>query len=581
MTHPSALRTVLASLLCVLPLASGAQGQSPLAGGGARLGEVRFTTSCAPQAQDIFERAVALLHSFEFGPASAEFRATLAADPRCAMADWGIALSSWGNPFAPGQKPRASLVQGRAALAAAIALRLGTRRERDYIAAAARLYDGFETTTQQSRLNAYCDAMSKVAARYPADTEASVFYALSLAMSVDLADKTYAKQLKAGAILQELFRKEPRHPGVAHYIIHSYDFPALAPRALVAARAYARIAPDSPHALHMPSHIFTRLGLWDESISSNTASVAASRREGSVTEELHASDYLVYAYLQSGRDAAAARVLADLPEIESRFNPEVVPSGAAPVPAAYFAIAAIPARYALERGDWAAASGLDVRSTSFPYADAVTWFARGMGAARLGRTGAARNATRQLAAIRQRLLAAGEPYWASQIAIQRIDVLAWTALAQGNSARALAQMRKAAELEDGTEKSVITPGPIAPASELLGEMLLELHRPADAQQAFEAVLRKEPNRFRSLYGAAKAALLAGSSELARRHAAQLLDACAHADRPGRPELIEARLIVGGAGARGPSKPRASAPTGRIPVGGSAVLPAPQKFTVAV
>jgi hypothetical protein len=533
----------LASFLCVLSFAAAAHGQSPLADADAKLGNVHFQTSCSPGAQSIFEHGVALLHSFEFGPAVVEFREALAADPECGMADWGIALSSWGNPFAPGLKPRTSLYMGRAAIAAAEAAQSRTQRERDYIAAAARLYDGFETTSQQSRLDAYSDAMSKVAARYPMDSEAAIFYALSLAMSADLADKTYAKQLEAGAILEELFRKEPRHPGIAHYIIHSYDFPALAPRALMAARAYAKIAPDSPHALHMPSHIFTRLGLWDESIASNVASSAASQREGNITEELHASDYLIYAYLQSGRDAAAARLLRSLPEIESRLNPDAVPMGAAPLPAAYFAIAAIPARYALERGDWAAASTLDGHATSYPYTDAVTWFARGMGAARLGRIAAARNAARQLAAIQQRLIGANEPYWALQVEIQRVDVLAWTALAEKHSRRALALMRQAAALEDTTEKSVITPGPIAPASELLGEMLLELVRPGDAQQEFEATLRKEPSRFRSLYGAARAAQLAGNSRSARRYAAELLRACAHADRPIRPDLTEARMIA--------------------------------------
>jgi hypothetical protein len=484
-----------------------------------------------------------LLHSFEFGPATTAFRAVLAADPSCAMADWGIALSSWGNPFAPGLKPGAALKRGREAIRAAAAAEPATQRERDYIAAVARLYDRFESTSQQSRLDAYCDAMSEVAARYPKDTEASIFYALSLAMSADLSDKTYARQLKAGAILESLFRKEPRDPGVAHYIIHSYDFPPLAPRALAAARAYAKIAPDSPHALHMPSHIFTRLGLWDESIRSNVASAAAARREGNVTEELHASDYLAYAYLQSGRDVAAARVLQALPRIESRLHPDMVPIGAAPISAAYFAMAAIPARYALERGDWAAASTLQVRGTSYPYTDAITWFARGIGAARLGKTAAARDAAQQLAVIHQRLTRGNEPYWALQVEIQRTDVLAWTALAEHDSASALTTMQQAVELEDGTEKSVITPGPIAPATELWGEMLLELNRPSDALREFVATLQKEPNRFRSLYGAAKAARLAEDAPSARRYAARLLTACAHADRPGRAELAEARRIA--------------------------------------
>ncbi len=533
----------VASLLWLLPLTSAAQQHLPLADAGARLGSVHFATSCSPKAQGALEHAVALLHSFEFGPAIAGFRAALAADPGCAIADWGIALSTWGNPFAPGLRPHKLLKQGWDAIEAAEAAKPKTQRERDYVAAAARLYDKFETTPQETRLDAYCDAMSKVAARYPEDSEASIFYALSLAISADPTDKTYAKQLKSGAILEALFRKEPRHPGVAHYIIHTYDFPPLAPRALAAARAYARIAPDSPHALHMPSHIFTRLGLWDESINVNLTSTAASRREGNVTEELHANDYLVYAYLQSGRDADAARVLEALPGIESRFNPDAIPIGAAPVPAAYFAMAAIPARYALERGDWTAASRLEVRATSYPYSDAITWFARGMGAAHLGEIEAAQEAAQQLAAIHQRLNDANEPYWALQVEIQRIDVLAWTALAEKHSDHALTQMRKALDLENGTEKSAVTPGPIAPASELLGEMLLKLNRPSDALREFEATLLKEPNRFRSLYGAAKAAKLAGDPQSARHYAAVLLKVCAPADHPGRPELTEMRAIA--------------------------------------
>lgn len=539
----SALSASMCSLLCLLSVTSRAQQSPLLTHTRPRLGEVHFETSCSPDARGPFEHAVALLHSFEFGPAIAEFRAALAADPRCAIADWGIALSVWGNPFVPGLKPPAYLEQGRQAIEAAKAARPRTRRERDYVAAVSNLYDGFETRSQQSRLDAYCDSMSKIAARYPADTEASIFYALSLAMSADLADKTYAKQLKAGAILENLFHKAPRHPGLAHYIIHSYDFPPLAPRALVAARAYARIAPDSPHALHMPSHIFTRLGLWDESIGSNIASAAASRREQNITEELHASDYLLYAYLQSGRDAAAKRVLDDLPEMESRFHPDAIPIGAAPVSAAYFAMAAMPTRYALERGDWDAASRLQVQPTKYPYTDAITWFARGMGAARLRKAAAARNAAKELATIRQRLTDANESYWALQVEIQRVEVLAWAALAIKDSSGALAQIHEAVELEDATEKSAVTPGPIAPATELAGEMLLELKRAGDALPQFEATLKKEPNRFRSLYGAAEAAKLAGNAGLARRYAATLLKVCAHADHPGRAELALARAIA--------------------------------------
>ena len=299
----------------------------------------------------------------------------------------------------------------------------------------------------------------------------------------------------------------------------------------------------------MPSHIFTRLGLWDESISANLASAAASRREGNVAEELHASDYLVYAYLQSGRDAAAARTLEALTGIESRFDPDAIPIGAAPTSAAYFAIAAIPARYALERGDWTAASRLELRSTSYPYTDAITWFGRGMGAARLGEVGVAQGAAQQLAAIQKRLEDANEPYWALQVEIQRLNVLAWTKLAENHSDLALTEMRKAVDLENGTEKSAVTPGPIAPASELLGEMLLNLDRPRDALREFEATLLKEPNRFRSLYGAARAAALAGDTQSARRYAAVLLKVCALADHTTRPEFTEIRAIANGSAPR--------------------------------
>lgn len=540
------LKILVGSMLGLAQLPLTAQEHSALSGAGAKLGSVHFETSCSAKAQFSFDRAMALLHSFEFGPAIDGFHTAIAADPDCAIADWGIALSTWGNPFAPGLKPVVYLRGGRKAIEAAQAAKAKTQRERDYIAAAAHLYDNFETTSQVSRLNLYCEAMSKIAARYPSDTEASIFYALSLASSADLTDKTYAKQLKAGAILENLFAKQPQHPGLAHYIIHSYDFPPLAERALPAARAYAKIAPDAPHALHMPSHIFTRVGSWDESVAANLASAAASQREGNVTEELHASDYLMYAYLQSGRDKAATGILHSLPEIESRFHPDVAPIGAAPTSAAYFAIAAMPARYALERSDWAMASQLELRTTNYPYTDAITWFARGLGATHMDQIGTAQDAAQKLASIHERLLKANEPYWALQVEIQRLNVVAWTALANKDSGGALEQMRRAVELEDGTEKSAVTPGPIAPAAELLGEMLLQLDRPDDALQQFEAVLGKEPNRFRSLYGAAHAAKLSGNPEAAQRYANALLKVCEHADHPGRSQLEE---VVGMSSAR--------------------------------
>jgi hypothetical protein len=314
--------------------------------------------------------------------------------------------------------------------------------------------------------------MQEVAAKYPEDHEAQIFYALAITASEDPADKTYAGRLKAGAILEKLFEEEPDHPGLAHYIIHTYDVPALAQRALVAARRYSEIAPDAPHALHMPSHTFSRTGYWQESIESNIAAAAAARREGQTAEELHSSDYEIYAYLQTGQDGAARRILDSLPEIASRFDPKAVISGAGAPSAGYFALAAIPARYALERRDWKQAAQLTVRETSFPYSDAMTWFARGLGAARIGQAPAANESAAALQQIRERLLEAGEDYWALQVQIQELGVRAWAALTEGKKEEALRQMKSAAKLEDATEKSAVMPGPLAPARELLGEMLL-------------------------------------------------------------------------------------------------------------
>ncbi len=306
-----------------------------------------------------------------------------------------------------------------------------TERERAYLAAVGELYADFESTPQRARLLAYRDAMREVAAKYPDDHEAQIFYALALAASEDPADKTYAGRLEAGAILEKLFEEEPTHPGIAHYIIHAYDVPALAARALVAARRYAEIAPDAPHALHMPSHTFTRLGYWQESIDSNVAAAAAARREGQTAEELHASDYEIYAYLQTGQDEAAGRMVNSLPEIASRFDPKAVLSGAGGPAAGYFALAAIPARYALERQDWKQAEQLVLRETPFPYTDAMTWFARGLGAARLGHAAAANESATALQQIQERLLKANEPYWARQVEIQELAVAAWAALSGG------------------------------------------------------------------------------------------------------------------------------------------------------
>ena len=512
-------------------------------GNGETLGAVQFATSCTEPAQTAINRAVALLHSFQFSRAIDGFKTVLREDPACAIAYWGVALSEWGNPFAPGQKDKAQLDSGLQSAKRGESPGPKTERERAYLTAVGKLYDDYEGTPQQGRLLAYRDAMAKVAANYPDDPEAQIFYALALAAAEDPGDKTYADRLEAGAILERMFVREPAHPGLAHYIIHAYDVPALADRALAAARRYAEIAPDAPHALHMPSHTFTRLGYWQESIDSNVAAASAARRQGQTAEELHASDYETYAYLQTGQDDAAGRILAALPEIASRFDPKALLVGAGPPSAGYFALAAIPARYALERQDWHQAEGLVVSETPFPYAEVITWFARGLGAARLRHATQANEAAAALGRIRDRLATANERYWSQQVEIQATAVSAWSALAAGRTEEALRQMESAAGMEDRTEKSVVTPGPLSPARELLGEMFLEMNEPARALVEFEATLKREPRRFRSLYGAAHAAQLSGRADVGRQYFAELLTICERSDKPGRAEIKEARAAT--------------------------------------
>jgi hypothetical protein len=534
----------ISAALMVFASAGGLAQEHHQHGTAERLGEVHFVTSCNEAAQGEFNHSVALLHSFQFSRAIEGFNVVLGEDPTCSIAYWGIALSDWSNPFAPGIKDTDQLRLGRENSERGRSVGAKTEREEAYLAAVSQLYTDFESTPQRARLRAYRDAMRDVAATYPDDHEAQIFYALALAAAADPEDMTYADQLKAGAILERLFEQEPTHPGLAHYIIHAYDEPALAGRALIAARGYAQIAPDAPHALHMPSHTFTRLGYWQESIDSNVAAATAARRHGQTAEELHASDYETYAYLQTGQDQAADRIVKSLPEIASRFDPGALLIGAGPPSAGFFALAAIPARYALERQDWHEAEQLAVRETAFPYTDAITWFARGLGAARLGHGAEADEAAAALRRIQEHLAKANDLYWARQVEIQKIEVTAWSALARGEKSNALQEMETAAELEDGTEKSAITPGPLFPARELLGAMFLEINEPAKALVQFEATLRKEPRRFRALYGAAHAAQLIGARDVSAKYFRELLEVCAKADKPGRVELKAARKALG-------------------------------------
>jgi len=506
-----------------------------------RLGSVSFSTSCNAAVQSPFNRAVALMHSFQFASAIEAFRGILSTDPSCSMAYWGIGLSNWGNPFASGLKAQAQLERGMEAVNEARAANPKTARERAYVEAVAHLFTDTTHTDQQTRVVAYESAMASVSAAYPDDIEASIFYALAIAAAADPTDKTYARQLKAGEMLEALYAKYPDHPGLAHYIIHAYDVPPLAARAATAAQHYSQIAPSTPHALHMPSHTFTRLGEWQASIDANVASAASARNAGQPGDELHASDYLVYAYLQTCQDNAALQVVESAVRTFARFDPAVLVGGASSPSAAYFAHAAIPARYALERRAWGDAAKLEPTPSPFPQTDAITYFARGLGAAHVKDHAAASSAVDALKRSRDKLIEMKETYWANQVEIQSREVAAWLAFADGKPREAIAGLREAAAMEDDTEKSAVTPGPLAPARELLGELLLELNQPADALKEFEATLVKEPNRFRSLYGAAEAAKQMGNRPTERLYFQKLLKVAEGADQPGRPELKEARL----------------------------------------
>src|SRR5574338_37732 len=511
-------------------------------GAGETLGTVDFRTSCRAETRDAFNRAVALLHSFEFREAIAGFDAVLAQDPSCAMANWGKALAYWGNPFAPGVKGGKLLQDGRAAADRARATGTPTPRERGFIEAVNELFRNAETVPQRKRTLAYESGMARVASENPDDMEATIFYALAITQDAPLTDKTYANQLKAGAMLEPLFAKHPDHPGLAHYIIHAYDFPPLAPKAVAAARAYAKIAPSAPHALHMPSHTFTRLGYWQDSIDTNTASYESAMKVASYSEALHAMDYQMYAYLQTAQDAAARGVLERMPAVAGKLTPDAV-TGAAPSAAGYYARAAIPARYTLERGAWAEAAALPVTSSPTLYADAITRFARAIGAARSGHAEQAAGDIERLAAIRDALGKAGDAYWSGQVEIQRKTAEAWTAFASGRRDAAIALQRQAADAEEASDKAAVTPGPLAPAREMLAEMLLDAGDAKQALAEFEKTLAHEPNRYRTIAGAARAADAAGDQAAAAKYNSQLLEICIHADTE-RPELAAAKKRQG-------------------------------------
>jgi tetratricopeptide (TPR) repeat protein len=487
-----------------------------------KLGNVSFPTSCDPKVQPLFERGVALLHSFWFPEGLKTFNEIAQADPSCGIAYWGIGVNRLLNPFG-GQPAESVLLQGQDAVDKGKAIGARTQRERDYIDAVAMLYT-HDRAPWRERVLRYEKAMEQLTQRYPEDKEAAIFFALALNVAADLNDKTYARQLRAAAILEQVFAGQPDHPGVAHYLIHSYDYPPIADQGLAAARRYAAIAPSAAHALHMPSHIFTRVGAWEDSIAGNRRSENTARANRVPDEILHAIDYQVYAALQLARDAEAKGAIERGEAEAGRYERN----------AGAYSLAAGPARYALERGDWKMAAQLTPRSSKFPYADAMTYLARALGSARSGNPAAARADIEQLVRLREALRERKDAYWTEIVDIQRVTAEAWATLAEGRGQEALALMREAAEREDATEKATVTPGALAPARELLGEMLLELKQPAQALKEFEISARHEPNRFRGTLGIAMAAERSGDSAKAKMYYAKLKELAAKGDP--RPEL---------------------------------------------
>jgi hypothetical protein len=507
MKNPRSTFIAVLVSLSVAGAASAQSGKPP-----EQLGKVSFANSCTPAAQATLERAVALLHSFWFREGEKTFREALERDPNCAIATWGIATILIGNTFAAGPTP-AQAQQAKEAIERGRAIGARTERERYFIEAVAEYYDRFGDRPHGARIKSLSDAFEIVARRYPEDDEAQIFSAIYLTATQSPAEKTFASALKAAAILEVQFRKHPDHPGVAHYLIHSYDYPPIAEKGLSAAKRYSEIAPSAPHALHMPSHIFTRVGAWQDSAASNLRAASVAKAEKDLGQQLHAMDYMVYAYLQLARDADARRVVEEAPGVRS-----AEPSQGTP-----YALAAIPARYAIERGAWKEAAQLKPQEGRFRFTVAFTHFARALGAARSGDAAAAERDVQELARIVEALKAAKDAYWSTEVEVQRLGASAWTAYAKGNRDEALNLMRASAELEAKSEKSAVSPGRLAPANELLGDMLLEDGKPAEALVAYEQSQVRDPNRYRSLNGAGQAAARSGNRDKARYFYGRLVE----------------------------------------------------------
>jgi len=464
-----------------------------------KLGEVSFPISCTAAVQEPFNRGVALLHSFAYTSAENAFQRVAELDPKCAIAHWGIAMAYFHQLWDPPLLPATiSIAQGEIQQAQQIGA--GSEREREFIRALGLLYQDAATVPYRTRASNYERAMGGLAAHNRKDVEAQVFYALALLANASPADKTHTKQKQAADLLEPLYRTYPLHPGIPHYLIHAYDNAELASRGLAAAKTYSRIAPSAPHALHMPSHIFTRLGMWEESITSNLAARKAAHQQGDTGEELHAMDYLVYAYLQSGRDDDALQVIQQLKNMP--------PMNAGDFKVAY-ASTAMPIRYAVERGEWADAAGIVPPTGAPPHVVAIAVWARGLGLARSGHASEAHTEINRLRQIGECLRTLGNDYWANQVEILIREVMAWSAQADGKPIEATVLMRASADEEDAIEKLPVTPGPIIPAREQLGYLLLEQSHPTLALKEFRTALANAPGRRGAVRGAAHAAELSG------------------------------------------------------------------------
>ncbi len=511
---------------------------------GKQFGSAEFKITCGKEVQEDFNLAINLLHSFEYDEAEKAFAAVIDKQPGCAMAYWGVAMCNFHALWTP--PTQAELKKGTKALQVAQTLQT-SERETGYIDAIASFYTNWETIDHLTRCRNFEKGMEKVYSSYPEDKEAAIFYALALCAAADPNDKSFSKQKKAGDILNSLSLDQPNHPGIVHYLIHAYDYPELAPEGLAAARRYASVAPSSGHALHMPSHIFTRLGLWDECIQSNIASIVSAQCyaqtagiKGHWDEELHSLDYLVYAYLQKGENDSAKKqwdYLKTITEV-SPVNFKVA-----------YAFAAIPSRYLLENRMWKEAASLQPTPIHFswnnyPWQEAIVHFTRLMGSVHTGNLSSAKKELKELNRIHDTLVGQKDSYKANQVAIQIKTAEAWLALNEGKPSQAQELMQVAADMEDKTEKHPVTPGEVVPARELLGDMLLQMNKAGEALQAYEADLQKHPKRFNAVYGAALAAKKAGDTQKATMYFQQLVEIAGHSQST-RPEIKVASRFLNG------------------------------------